>query len=485
MRKIVLLRGIPGSGKSTFIKEKGLEAFVVSPDNIRMNLSGLVMNEEGKMVIDQSKGKEVWERVFKSIENKMKNGEFIIVDATNLVTRNLSTYKKLSEKYRYRVYMLDFTKEVGYEELLERDENREEYKKVGKKVIDIMYENMLVQNENGLPNWLDVVELSEFEDKVLEVPVQDLSEYRKVNIIGDVHGCNTVLKEYLNGRLKDDEFYIFTGDYFERGIENVEVLNFLLQIYTKKNVVMLEGNHELYLWQYANGENIRCKEFGEVTRVELDNASVDKKDIRRFYRKLRVAFKFKYNSKEVLVTHGGLTTMPKYLSLVSDVQIIRGVGDYSLDVDAKFNENIVNKDFYQVHGHRNIFYKEVVEGNSINLEGKVEAGGFLRVVEFEGNEVKGLEIQNNVFNPKYKKKEITPHTTIEELVEILKENSFINVVEVQDGIKSFNFTRQAFFDGVWNNQTVKARGLHIDVINNRIIARSFEKFFGVDEYDFE
>ena len=36
------------------------------------------------------------------------------------------------------------------------------------------------------------------------------------------------------------------------------------------------------------------------------------------------------------------------------------------------------------------------------------------------------------------------------------------------GISSFNFTRDAFYKGNWNKQTILARGLFIDTINNKI-----------------
>lgn len=485
MKKLVLTRAVPGAGKSTFIENNKLSPYTLSPDVFRMIYGGLVMSESGEMVIDQNQSKTAWDMTYKVLEERMSKGEFVIVDATHLVTKGLNQYKKLAEKYRYRVYMLDFMNDVSYEEILKRDELREEYKKVGKDVIDRMYKNYLVQEENGLPNWLEVVYPNEFEEKVLKVPVIDLSEYKKVNLIGDIHGSYTALMDYLNGRLKDDEFYIFTGDYFERGIENVEVANYLLNIYTKKNVILLEGNHELYMWQYANNEKIRCREFSEVVAKEFDEANIDKKDLRRLYRKLRVQVLFNYNGKEVLVTHGGLTAYPKHLSLVSDTQIIRGVGGYELDVDEIFNENVIDENVYQVHGHRNLLNKDVITGRSINLEGQVECGGYLRVVEFEGDKVVGKEIKNNVFNEKYKKKELTSKTTVEEMVEILKDDPFVHVVDTVDGIKSFNFTRQAFYDSVWNNQTMTARGLHVDTKNNVIIARSYNKFFNIEEYDID
>lgn len=36
MRILLLMRGVPGSGKSTFIKEQGLEPYTLSADGLRL-----------------------------------------------------------------------------------------------------------------------------------------------------------------------------------------------------------------------------------------------------------------------------------------------------------------------------------------------------------------------------------------------------------------------------------------------------------------
>ena len=44
MRKLVILRGTMGCGKSTFIKEHNLERFTLSSDNIRLMFNAPEMN---------------------------------------------------------------------------------------------------------------------------------------------------------------------------------------------------------------------------------------------------------------------------------------------------------------------------------------------------------------------------------------------------------------------------------------------------------
>lgn len=75
---------------------------------------------------------------------------------------------------------------------------------------------------------------------------------------------------------------------------------------------------------------------------------------------------------------------------------------------------------------------------------------------------------------------------IKNFVSEIRNNPFVKEKELGDGISSFNFTRQAFYDGHWDEQTVKARGLFIDTVNNKVVCRGYPKFFrygeqGIDE----
>ena len=95
-----------------------------------------------------------------------------------------------------------------------------------------------------------------------------------------------------------------------RGIENAKVLKFMMSIQDKKNVIILKGNHELHLENYANGKSHKGKSFNETAK-EIELEGIDKKDIRVFCRKLSTLFVYTYGGKTVLCTHGGLPSFPK------------------------------------------------------------------------------------------------------------------------------------------------------------------------------
>ena len=109
MRVLLLLRGAPGCGKSTWIKQNGLENYALSADEIRLMCAAPQLNIEGKEEISMKNDATVWGVLFKLLETRMKNGEFTVIDATNSKTSEMNKYKELCIAYRYRIYCVDFT----------------------------------------------------------------------------------------------------------------------------------------------------------------------------------------------------------------------------------------------------------------------------------------------------------------------------------------------------------------------------------------
>lgn len=409
----------------------------------------------------------------------MQKGEFTVIDATNSKTSEMNRYKEMCNTYRYRIYCVDFT-DIPIDEVKRRNASREPLKRVPDEVIDKMYSRFATQK---IPSGIKVIKPDELDS--IWMKKIDLSEYTKIHHIGDIHGCNTVLQKYLsdNGGIKDEEFYIFSGDYIDRGIENAEVVNFLISIKDRKNVLMLEGNHERWLWLYANDCAGKSKEFELITRPALDEARVNKKDIRQLYRRFGQCAYYQYGDKTFLVTHAGLSTMPENLSFVATDQMIRGVGNYNdfekiADTFLKTTPNNV----YQIHGHRNTKNLPIkVNDRVYNLEGRVEFGGELRCVQIDQNGIHMIEVPNEVFKtPDMQKEQTVTSSSVADTIIALRSNRYIQEKKFGN-ISSFNFTNKAFYDKVWDEQTTKARGLYLDTMKGKVAARAYDKFFNVNE----
>lgn len=479
MRTLLLLRGSAGCGKSTWIEQNGLKPYALSPDEIRLMHQSPIMQPDGTYGISQSNEKAVWSTLFKLLEYRMQKGEFTVIDATNSKTAEMNRYKDMCVTYRYRMYCVDFT-DIPIEEVKRRNAGRPEVKRVPDEVIDKMYSRFATQK---IPAGIEAIRPDEL-DKIWFKSI-DLSEYKKIHHIGDIHGCYSALQYYFdfNGGLKDDEFYIFLGDYIDRGIENVEVLNFLISIKDKKNVFMLEGNHERWLWLYANDARGKSKEFELITRPQLDAAKINKKDLRMLYRKFGQCAYYTYNGNQFIVTHAGLSTIPDNLTFVATDQMIHGVGSYNdFETIADTFVRTTPENTYQIHGHRNTKSLPVqVNDRVFNLEGKVEFGGCLRCVQISNDGYKTIEMPNYVFKvPEVVQEQSVVNSSVADVIMSLRNNHYIQEKSFGN-ISSFNFTKQAFYDKVWDEQTTKARGLYIDTVQGKVAARAYEKFFSINE----
>lgn len=484
MRTLLLLRGAPGCGKSTWILRNGLKEYTLCADDIRMQCCAPKLDVSGNFSIDQTADKDVWSMLFKMLELRMRSGAFTVIDATNSKTSEINRYKDLCETYRYRMYCVDMT-DIPIETVKKRNAEREELKRVPDAAIDKCYSRFATQK---IPSGVTVIKPKEL-DKIW-LKTFDMNEWKKIHVLGDLHGCNTVLQQYLNdnGGFRDDEFYIFVGDYIDRGIENAELLSTLMQMAGKKNVLLLEGNHERHLWNWANDCPTKSREFEFSTKLQLEDAGVDKKAVRNFYRRLGQCAYFDYAGNTFVVTHGGLSTAvpSRGMAYISTDQMIRGVGSYNEaeDADNAFMRTTLPH-MYQIHGHRNVKGLPVqVNASCFNLEGRVEFGGNLRCVQLlSDGSIKTVETQNTVFKPPETPKseeEQKRAVTVGDAIIAMRSNKFIQEKRFGD-ISSFNFTKQAFYDKVWDEQTTKARGLYIDVPRQKVVARAYNKFFNVNE----
>ena len=482
MRTLVLTRGAPGCGKSTWIKNTfGADVKALSADEIRLMVQNPIQAADDSYTISQDNDAFVWDILFKILEQRMTLGEFTVIDATNSKTSEMTRYKNLADKYRYRIFVVDFT-DIHIDEVKNRNAKRlPEYKRVPEIVIDNQYARFETQS---VPSGITVIKPNELNKLFPEV--FNMSHYEKVFVIGDVHGCYTVLKKFMDDHYSEKNMFIFTGDYLDRGIENVETLKYLMEIVNYDNVLLLEGNHERWIRLWANNEDCkRSKEFYYKTRVDLENAGFDKKAVRRFVRKIGQFAWFQFDDQVVFACHGGINRFDQYLSTN---QLIKGVGKYedAETVAKNWNEYYYNDGrFIQVFGHRNINNTPVKINNSVYcVEGKVEFGGCLRAVEFNHGGIKTHEYKNDVFREVTINKQLLDkdyaNVDVGEIVQLMRNNKYIKEKAFGD-ISSFNFTREAFSKGIYDNMSMRARGLYVDTVANKVVARAYNKFFNLNE----
>lgn len=385
MKELLLLRGLPASGKSTLIKELELEPYTLSRDDLRMKLGSLDQTEDSYR-INQKVEREVTELLNSLLEKRMKRGEFTVIDATHTTSDSCSRYKKLAEKYNYKIYYYDLG--TSLEECLKRNRQRESYKKVPEVVIEGMHERF---TDNLSDSFIKVTDIREYLD---ELKLDVLKGYESVIVIGDIHGSALPLRSVLSD-FKDNYKYVFIGDCFDRGLEPYKTWEILSELSKKPNVVMVLGNHEGHLLDYCNAGEVKSSSARE-TMAELEKNGVTKKEIREFYDRFVEYYCFSIFKKNYFCCHGGLNFIPERIKLTSTRTLAVGDGSYETEVDdiyAKNYEKGMCRDFVQIHGHRRTASNKF----SYCLEGGVEVGGDLVYLGVKPNKVYVNTIRNKLF----------------------------------------------------------------------------------------
>ncbi len=394
MRTLVVTRGLPGSGKSTFLRERGWAPYILEADALRLMHCGPEMQPDGAMSVPGKADSAVWKLLYSLLEERMREGAFSVVDATHLHPQSFSIYRRLAKRYRYSMYVLDFT-DVPEAELLRRNGQRG-LRRVPEPVLLRMFRRL---RATRLPGWVRLLPPAEA-DTLLRRPLE-LDAYRRVLHIGDVHGCYTALRLLLpEAEPQADTFYIFHGDLADRGMENAEVVRFLSTWSLFPNVVVLEGNHEASLRAFAGIEieGAAPAEYELYTRREWEEKGLSPETAGELYRRTWQCCSYTYRGRNVFACHGGVPNMAGNPLYINTRQLIGGVGGYGQAARiARTWDATMPPDCFQVHGHRNRERLPVQASERVfNLEGQVEFGGCLRAVELTEQGFHPVEIPNPV-----------------------------------------------------------------------------------------
>ena len=397
MRILLILRGNYFNGQKLFLAENNLTPHTLDLEELRFLAGGYKVLSNGYKSLDYRNASSILKTLFDFLELRMNKGEFCVVNAPNANNSLLKEYKTLADKYRYELFIIDFNS-LNLEECKEK--------------------NLALAHQTGIfipEHILEAIDYSLEKEKISKkytvlkpnewksclYKISNLNAYKKIHHIGDIQGCFTVLNKAIS-KIKKDEFYIFLGDYIDRGIENDKVIKWLLKIKDLDNVILLEGNHERHLIKWSNGEISSSKEFNENTIRDFRRANITPQDTKKLYPYFKECFCYEFDDKIIFCSHGGLNFLPKNLqnlSFIPSEDFIWGIGTYeeSKIIVEQFCQN-TPKNTYQLFGHRNRHKLPTQIASRVFLcEGKIDAGGFLRVVSLSQNGFECKEFKNLVY----------------------------------------------------------------------------------------
>jgi len=99
-RTLIIMRGLPGSGKSTYVKENFPDAVVCSADSF-------FLNEDGEYIFVNWKLQQAHQHCFRTfIDAVTSDAETIVIDNTNICRWEYENYTFMAEKFGYRIRII-------------------------------------------------------------------------------------------------------------------------------------------------------------------------------------------------------------------------------------------------------------------------------------------------------------------------------------------------------------------------------------------
>jgi serine/threonine protein phosphatase 1 len=98
-------------------------------------------------------------------------------------------------------------------------------------------------------------------------------------VIGDTHGCTTAFDRLIEAvHLKKDDQLITLGDYIDRGPDSRGMIDRLITLHERAQLIPLRGNHDFMMLEARNGflqkdEWVRCG--GDTTLQSYESADDD------------------------------------------------------------------------------------------------------------------------------------------------------------------------------------------------------------------
>lgn len=302
LHSIVLMIGPSGAGKSTFASKLFPQHEIISSDSIRSELCG-----DFRI---QTRNDEIFNELHRRTEHRIIMGQRVVVDATNLKTRDRQFFINLSQRLGVPLYYLVVNRSI--EDKLATAGWRKEVNGLIEKH-DATFQNNLrgILNGDGVAT---VIEWTQPFKVINRGTVKDLiraGKYEKVMAVGDIHGNPVDTRLAAVKADNENAFTIYLGDVIDYGEHNLEAFWVVYDRIMNGKAVLVWGNHErkLDMWIRANfGANFRGKiSTGMMKTVNEIKSLGNRQKFHAAWNALESISRQHYIIGDLLFTHGAAT----------------------------------------------------------------------------------------------------------------------------------------------------------------------------------
>ncbi|BEL11587.1 hypothetical protein Q0Z83_097780 [Actinoplanes sichuanensis] len=143
MTRLLITRGLPASGKTTFARK-------LQPDVVRVNRDDLRRMLHGRRLATQRAEAQITQAQRAAVEALLRARGSVIVDDTNLRAKTVREWAEMAARHNASFEVHDFT-DVPVDECVRRDADRPEDDRVGEEPIRRMHQRYLAGRNLPLP----------------------------------------------------------------------------------------------------------------------------------------------------------------------------------------------------------------------------------------------------------------------------------------------------------------------------------------------
>jgi len=357
MKTLIILKGLDKGAKLEWVKNENLENYFLDIDIIRGFYSIPDLQYPGKEILRDSFGNLVRKNYLEILITRLGKGCLVVVDVKNEVSNRI--LETLALIFGYTIFYVVWNIPQDY--LV--------------KPKQYLPSNYLVPKKDELEK--DVADFLSIQltDKLVVSSFSEVLDYWKkkehyfkfdfykdtILHISDLHSNYSLYKKLP--RFKNYKYVVFHGDYIDGPEEGgSRELMRLAKNGMGKNVIWLEGNHELRLRKYLGCKLLKGdtrdvlektvpQDFLDTTAREF--SALDIEQCRNYLQAMNTNLKtyaiLQDQKNTYICTHSGLTLPgildPRYIG-----NIIYGSREI-LRVDKKFNDFTKNSNVFSVHAH--------------------------------------------------------------------------------------------------------------------------------------
>ena len=377
MKTLLILRGIDTNSplRKEWIEKEGVEKYVISIDSIKKMYGTIEETDKHGPKITRLDNRDICYKFLETVDNKMRKGCLVVVDAENLKNKDLKRLEAFADVYNYKIFQKIFP--ISHKDILEwRDrlsnptntypylpETSEELQEK----IQTYFNVFMNGPKYGYPEINEMKDLEKYFEK------EEIEKHYKITVsidteiihIGDIHGAYRLIQDL--DILKKEQILVFHGDYIDRGDESRKVLEKVFKLKRKypEQVYLIEGNHEMHLRRYCGlnkypklasegfFKNL-CVDFSKTTQKDFENENSEYmiqvlRDLNTYLQEYLI---IKRGPQTFICTHGGLRNISQlWYYLVGNLTYgNRDMENY----DKSFSSKVYKKNYkniYSIHGH--------------------------------------------------------------------------------------------------------------------------------------